>query len=420
MKLKKAIEIFELNVDATQEDIRNAYKDLVKIWHPDRFINDAHLLKRAESKLSEINEAYKVITSHIQDGKIVFNSEKYQSNNIKKTSQKIEKKLPKISKTILLKRLLGRFFDYILWGSFLELSGLLSWFGTEDFRFFIDPIIISFSWVFVETVLLGLFKTTPGKELMGIQFIPKYNFRLFFKRSLSVWCYGIGMGFPLLTPFTLIAAYKTIKTKNTFCSWEVYGTMKFERSSFSLSSLSILTVAAAIFIIHTLHLEGKINEYEEKPNPALEFTEKGIKLIKEHKFKEAIIFLNNALDLDPENTTTLELLADTKMNISMFEDASAIYEELLKTDNNNSKILYKLGFCYTKQNRLIEAVKLLTECVYITPGDYNAHYLLGLLYIKTGNRLAAENRYKTLLSINTDLAEELLNHIIENLGTVDI
>lgn len=420
MKLKKAMDIFELNADATQEDIRNVYKDLVKIWHPDRFINDTHLLKITESKLSEINEAYKVITSHIKNGKVVFDSEKYQSSDIKKTSQKTKKRSPKISKTILIKRLSGRFFDYILWGTFLELSGLLSCLETKDFRFFVDPIIISFSWVFAETILLGLFGTTPGKELMGIRFIQKYDFRLFFKRSLSVWCYGIGMGFPLITPFSMITAYKTVRARDALCSWEIYGSIKYDRSGFSLSSLSVLMVIAAIFIIQTLYPEQKVKEHIEESNLTLSSTEKCAELIKNNKFKEAIILLNNALDIDPENTAALELLADAKMNISMFEDASVIYEKLLKTDGNNSKILYKLGFCYTKQNRIVEAVKLLTECVSVSPGNHDAHYLLGLLYITAGNKLAAEGRYKALISINADLAEELLSHIIEKFGAIGI
>jgi len=230
----------------------------------------------------------------------------------------------------------------------------------------------------------------------------------------------MGIGFPLITPFSMLIAYKTIRNKGILGSWEAYGAIKYERSSFSLSSLSVLIVAAVIFFIQILYPEWKIKEHQKESNPILELTEKADELIKNYKFKEAMIFINNALDLDHENITALELLADIKMNTGMFEDASVIYEKLLKTNGNNSNILYKLGFCYTKQNRRIEAVKLLTECISIVPEHYNAHYLLGFLYITAGNKLAAENRYKALLSINIDLAEELLSHIIEKFGAIDI
>ena len=47
-----------LSVGATQEQIKQAYHDLVKVWHPDRFAHDPRLQKQAEEKLKAINEAY--------------------------------------------------------------------------------------------------------------------------------------------------------------------------------------------------------------------------------------------------------------------------------------------------------------------------------------------------------------------------
>src|SRR5215467_4781746 len=50
-----------LGVDstATPAQLKQAYRDLVKIWHPDRFTHDPQLRLKAEAKLKEINEAYK-------------------------------------------------------------------------------------------------------------------------------------------------------------------------------------------------------------------------------------------------------------------------------------------------------------------------------------------------------------------------
>jgi DnaJ-domain-containing protein 1 len=45
--------------DATDEEVKTAYRDLVKIWHPDRFDDgDTRLKKKAEEQLKTINEAY--------------------------------------------------------------------------------------------------------------------------------------------------------------------------------------------------------------------------------------------------------------------------------------------------------------------------------------------------------------------------
>lgn len=47
-----------LKPGASQKEIREAYLDLVKVWHPDRFPNDAKLRQKAQEKLKEINIAY--------------------------------------------------------------------------------------------------------------------------------------------------------------------------------------------------------------------------------------------------------------------------------------------------------------------------------------------------------------------------
>lgn len=48
---------------ASRGDLKQAYRDLVKVWHPDRFTNDPNLQTRAQEKLKEINQAYTKIQS---------------------------------------------------------------------------------------------------------------------------------------------------------------------------------------------------------------------------------------------------------------------------------------------------------------------------------------------------------------------
>jgi len=56
-------EILGISPDASIEARKQAYKDLVKVWHPDRFSHDPRLQQKAQEKLQEINEAYEKIKS---------------------------------------------------------------------------------------------------------------------------------------------------------------------------------------------------------------------------------------------------------------------------------------------------------------------------------------------------------------------
>lgn len=61
--MKNPYEILEINKNATESEIKQAYKKLVKKYHPDKFI-DNPLRELAEEKLKEINDAYNFLMSN--------------------------------------------------------------------------------------------------------------------------------------------------------------------------------------------------------------------------------------------------------------------------------------------------------------------------------------------------------------------
>ena len=57
----------DLNPTAKLEQVRAAYHDLIKVWHPDRYQNEAPRLKaRAEEKLKAITNAYTIIIAALE------------------------------------------------------------------------------------------------------------------------------------------------------------------------------------------------------------------------------------------------------------------------------------------------------------------------------------------------------------------
>jgi curved DNA-binding protein CbpA len=60
----EALEVLALRPGAAPSEIKEAYRDLVKVWHPDRFGNDLRLRQKAELQLKLITEAYRVLLSN--------------------------------------------------------------------------------------------------------------------------------------------------------------------------------------------------------------------------------------------------------------------------------------------------------------------------------------------------------------------
>jgi hypothetical protein len=60
---REALDVLALRPGANSVEIKEAYRDLVKVWHPDRFGSDPGLRQKAEEKLKQINQAYAVLQS---------------------------------------------------------------------------------------------------------------------------------------------------------------------------------------------------------------------------------------------------------------------------------------------------------------------------------------------------------------------
>jgi hypothetical protein len=61
MTEREALRLLHLDEDCSNDQLRRAYRDLVKVWHPDRFQSDAQLRAKAERTLQSINDAYALL-----------------------------------------------------------------------------------------------------------------------------------------------------------------------------------------------------------------------------------------------------------------------------------------------------------------------------------------------------------------------
>ena len=51
----------ELSPDASADQVREAWRDLAQVWHPDRFAGNERLQEKAQERLKRINEAYQAL-----------------------------------------------------------------------------------------------------------------------------------------------------------------------------------------------------------------------------------------------------------------------------------------------------------------------------------------------------------------------
>jgi hypothetical protein len=67
MTAARALRLLEVEAAATPAEVRQAYRDLVRVWHPDRFVTDERLRRKAAGRMSEINVAYRfLVTTGLQ------------------------------------------------------------------------------------------------------------------------------------------------------------------------------------------------------------------------------------------------------------------------------------------------------------------------------------------------------------------
>ena len=82
MDILKCYKILELDHEPSMDEAREAYIDMVRVWHPDRFTDNPRLRKKAEEKLKAINIAYAEIRVLLSTGPGIL-----QTNNAARWAQ---------------------------------------------------------------------------------------------------------------------------------------------------------------------------------------------------------------------------------------------------------------------------------------------------------------------------------------------
>src|ERR1035437_2444597 len=66
------LELFALPDSFTEAQLKQAYRDLIQVWHPDKHAHHERLRLKAEEKTKEINQAYESLQTILINGSFRF------------------------------------------------------------------------------------------------------------------------------------------------------------------------------------------------------------------------------------------------------------------------------------------------------------------------------------------------------------
>lgn len=89
-EISKCYQVLEIETDASFQAVKEAYRGLVKVWHPDRFQNDQKLQHKAQEKLKDINAAYQAILEYFETADMRSKAEPNESRNDNQTDERVE------------------------------------------------------------------------------------------------------------------------------------------------------------------------------------------------------------------------------------------------------------------------------------------------------------------------------------------
>ncbi|NCU32077.1 MAG: hypothetical protein EOM23_03905, partial [Candidatus Moranbacteria bacterium] len=96
-KKTKFLNLFRLSEKFTEKELKEAYRDLAHVWHPDKHNYNERLWKKAEDQLKEINEGYEYLKQILKHGQTTTASYS-KPNSENSTSYKSESQNPTTGK----------------------------------------------------------------------------------------------------------------------------------------------------------------------------------------------------------------------------------------------------------------------------------------------------------------------------------
>jgi serine/threonine-protein phosphatase 6 regulatory ankyrin repeat subunit A len=201
--------LLEIDESASISDLKQAYRELAKVWHPDRFKDDPKLTEKASKKLTEINAAYERLQKHFQSRRHTSSTPPPRSEEQTEAKQNPEASKKHYHEDSILHRLFSLFFWITVWGGVCLLTGatIMLGFSTEPKpTHIIENIVLLFLGICASPVLLlavyrtflyivyGSKVTFKFKKLWLVAFLPTLLFIVFIIIGYLLTIFGDSKG----------------------------------------------------------------------------------------------------------------------------------------------------------------------------------------------------------------------------------
>jgi Flp pilus assembly protein TadD len=121
----------------------------------------------------------------------------------------------------------------------------------------------------------------------------------------------------------------------------------------------------------------------------------------------AVALLRRALDLNPDDVTSLSNLGIAYTALGLAEDARATFEMVLRRDPDRVPALEHLALLEVEQERWAEAIAMASRALTLAPTSIIARRTLGVAYAGAGDRLRAFEQYRALAEVDLEAAARL-------------
>ncbi len=122
----------------------------------------------------------------------------------------------------------------------------------------------------------------------------------------------------------------------------------------------------------------------------------------QNKMPEAVKEMQTAVQAEPDRRDLQLAYADLLRQTEKYDEAIAIYKDLVAKDPKNAALLYRLGETYRRKGDLNAAIDTFRKGSQVEPNDPTNLMQLGLLMEGTGKRDQAKPIYEQILKIQPD------------------